>query len=552
MRIQFRSTRHALTVSKRIKKLLRLIGIRLTDGKSMEATAKMFGYSDWHELETATSRFAGLPSPWDDEVEEAVQATREKMFVSRLADALGIATDVAGSVIADIGPTRRSSKVMTVPEWRRMKNKLEQEDGFVSLTLRASGTQIREDFSSSKHRSPHWGDKKHRCEIEHAGKMYEILLSRSVDLHGDDFAVHDIHSFMFSGDEVVGIFNCTVVKSKTLVSGSEFYRGCDDCSQWLADMADLLVDQYPSAEFLGNGNSFLLVKRWEVKTGSLPAGAGMTMLSGVAKILKKTDKRFGALALAVDPSQYCAVPLNERIKKRSYKEAVSHLWEYFIQAGPHRELGDKVELMLLSRSPKAESPHAELLSRFRKHFPTASNGDFEPGDLSQVTMSSMRDDVLDLSDLDETEDGQPLAIPPEKVPEDFNIEWAVTVKSYKPSEKIWQLMPDDLIEIVVNYRSDEYVDVTSVEYRFANGTSLDMPVEYLLFGEMFDFYPDALKTASGWRIRRNPYTSRYSLADLFGVLKINSAFLFDGLPSDRIINPGKPVVLKRSDAAKLS
>ena len=553
MKIQFKSTRHALTIAKRIKTLLRSSGIRLTDGKTMEAAARVFGYADWHELSTYTKKSSANPSPWDDEVEEEVRTKREQLFVTRLAEALSIETDVATAMIADIGPTRRSSKTnTTIPEWRKMKNKLEEEDGFVSVVLNASSEEIRDGYLSDQNLSPHWDDKKYRSEIEHAGKTYEILLSRSQDLHGYGFAVHAIDAFMFSGGEVVGTFVGSVVKSKEPVSGPLFYRGCDDCNQRLADTADLLVDQYPESQFLGHGNSFLLVERWEVKTGALPKGSGRALLAGVGKILRKTDKRFGALVLVVDPSQFCAIPLNKRIKMASYSEAVSHLHDHFIQTNPQEMLGDKAELMLLTESTRAESPQAETILRNSKHFPKGNRSGvgFDALGLSEDQAAAVEEEILDLSDLDETLEGQPLAVPPDGVPSDFDMEWAMTVKSYKPAQAIWEMMPDDLVEITVNYRSAKPGDVSSLEYRFANGTSLDMSAEYLLFGDKFEFYPDALRTASGWRMRSNPYTDKYSLSDFFSVLKINSAFLFDGKKGEKPIMPSRPVTLKRSVISK--
>lgn len=555
MKIEFRSTRHALTIAKRIKKHLRSIGMRVTDGKSMEVAARVFGYADWHELDTSTKRSSISPSPWDDEVEEAVRLAREQAFITRLSQALDIPTDAAQTIISDIGPTKRSSKRSPgVPEWRKMKKKLEDEDGFVSMTLNATAAEIREGYSSKENLSPHWGDKKHRIEIEHAGETFEILLARSQDLHGYGFAVHEIDAFMFCGAEVVGTFTGSVIKSREPVSGPIFYRGCDDCNQWLADTADLLVDQYPRRQYLGSGKSILLIERWEVKTGTLPKGSGRALIEGVGKILRRTDRKFEALAMVVDPSQFCAVSLNKRVNMPSYIEAALHLRDHFFQSRPQEALGKDVELMLLSMATRAESPHAELLFRHRKHFPKPAPDsidlDRDTDSIEASVISLLKNQVLDLSDLDETVEGQPLAVPPDELPDGFDIGWAMVVKSFKPSPRLWELMPDDLTEITVNYRSTKFGDVSSVEYRFANGTLLDLPAEYLLFGEKYELYPDALKTGSGWRIRSNPYTSMYGLSDLFSVLKINSAFLFDGNKENEPSIPGHPVTVKRPDTSQ--
>lgn len=84
MRIYFSSMAHPKRLSKRLAKLA---GIPLS--RAQKASAAMFGYNDWHELEQVTAAQLNPPSKPDYLLSSDLCDTRRKVFGERLGECLG-------------------------------------------------------------------------------------------------------------------------------------------------------------------------------------------------------------------------------------------------------------------------------------------------------------------------------------------------------------------------------------------------------------------------------------------------------------------------------
>ncbi|WP_315921168.1 hypothetical protein [Mesorhizobium sp. SP-1A] len=102
MIIYMDGTTHFLKVSKTLKKALDARGIQTKLSQAQEMAARVFGYSNRHELKkTCTSKPA---SAWDDVIPAHEAKARHVKYVERLVEA-GVPLSVARDIISDIAPT---------------------------------------------------------------------------------------------------------------------------------------------------------------------------------------------------------------------------------------------------------------------------------------------------------------------------------------------------------------------------------------------------------------------------------------------------------------
>ena len=109
MRIVFRTTDHPKHVAKSLKKATKARGFEIDLSACQEVAARMFGYSDWHELHMATLTPSDQSSR-DEEVGDRVAEVRRAQQIDVLVKA-GLPETIATGLVEELKPTGRRKRI---------------------------------------------------------------------------------------------------------------------------------------------------------------------------------------------------------------------------------------------------------------------------------------------------------------------------------------------------------------------------------------------------------------------------------------------------------
>lgn len=552
MRFCFATTAHALRMAKVLKKLLAAAGIKHSLGRCQEHVATMYGYAHWHEL-AANAKPDGPVSMWDEDTEPAERTNRRVLFVGRLQASAGLPKELAGKIVDEMKPLGRPSHPDAgEPEWRvRMKKR--KPGGWMSLEFDGRDEKIISQYR--KGRSTSFKETLHRTEISLDGEPCEVMARRRGNASEYDIGkIHVVEAVMVRADKVIGYLCGAVVKGSLRMTSSDFIYVCDCVGDDEVTMAHLLNSQAdgPGAIFSQGKTAFMLMK---VEVASQAGkGGGQVFLEAVATIVKTTDRGFGALAIKVDPAQFWSVPPESRPSNPSYRAAVNHLSAHFVSSAPERYFGRHAKLFLVSPEPMERGAMGAMM--LLGGYALGDEPDYTPSDdLMALFQKFGGFNLLDQERKERetpTDPSQPAMIKPDEFPEGFHSLHAAAIKSFKPHPGFWSHIPDDIIGVSIDYAAfplrngiENIAPVDAIRFRFANGSVLRLEANELPGGESFMLMPAALRGAGGLPLFKNPFTDKYSTADLACVLKVNSVLLFDGDPRAKLRWPTGTVELVR-------
>jgi hypothetical protein len=548
MRFVFRNTVHPLRIAKKLQSVLQVHGIRKRKTEAMEIVAAMFGYANWHELQKS-AREQNEPSKWDDEAGVPISRARSDYYATAIVEMAGLDRELAAEIVDRLAPSARKTRPSTQEPWRAL------------LTASTAGRFLQFDPTSSRDEVMQWEAEKdgfyskHSLLVSHSGDEYQILLSLSGD-HDTESAqvrVRDVLCYLVRDREILGVLAASVISVGESTSKREFFVACDLVSADEPKVASVLCDDPDFDVILANGGIVTMVFDWEVAISEIGSGLGRAFMDSVGAALQSHIGESDLVTVTLDPLQYSAVSLNERLNMRDYRAARKHLASHMVAAFPIRAFGSKARYKPIECQPVfTEDEEAEslyLLKFFLEKHAAVAPGRGESlavlrGALSPELNASNQPETL-------TDKRQPSVIEPGLFPVDFDVQWAATALSFGPHRDLWRHMPDDLRRITVVYRSgmkqDERHDsLDRLVFDFANGTSFELERAFLLGGDLYSKYPPLVKTGSGMALKLNPFTDRYSVSDMFGVLKVNSMLIFRGDFGGPLVWPVEPTVIDRT------
>jgi hypothetical protein len=94
---------------KRLKKALAAAGYRFSLASCYELIARMYGYSNWHELRASIGDGV-IPSPNDEAVDEDLFSRRFWYQVEKLKE-IGVSQEDAENIVDKVRPTSATSEV---------------------------------------------------------------------------------------------------------------------------------------------------------------------------------------------------------------------------------------------------------------------------------------------------------------------------------------------------------------------------------------------------------------------------------------------------------
>lgn len=545
MRFVFRNTVHPLRIAKTLQAILKDKGIRIRKTEAMEIVAVMFGYANWHELQKS-AREDNRPSPWDDEAGDAIGRMRHSFYITVLVEKLELAKALAGEVASMLAPSARKAPPARQEPWRALM-KVDTGGRFLQFTPPTHYGEIVEWWKEND-----GFHTRHPLVLTHEGLDYEVLLSLSGehDTETDDVVIRDAFCYLVRSGEVFGVLALTVVEISEHTTKYDFYNACDLVSCDETKIAGPLCDDPAFDSVMENGGIVTMVFEWEIATARIGSGLGHAFMQTVGEALRSLVGNSVLVAMAVDPLQYSAVFINERLNMSNYLAARTHLVRHLVSTFPTTAFGPKARFKPLDCLPVfTEDEEAEslyLLNAFlTKHAPEMLGPGVRGGSplLSPELRASNQPETV-------TDPMQPAVIGPGEFPAGFDIQWACTALSFGPHVDLWRHMPDDLIRITVHYRSgaktvEGHAHLDRLVFDFDNGTSLGLEGAYLLGGDLYGKYPPVVKTGSDKVLKLNPFTDRYSVSDLFSVLKINTMLVFRGDVDGPLVWPREPTVIER-------
>lgn len=564
MRLAFNSTAHPLNVAKSLKRTMSADGWPINSGKAREIVARTFGYANWHELE-ANSTIEVKQSAWDDELDPIEQSQRLRVMAGRMSDATGWGVEDAMTLCVDIRiMSRRSSVSDHRPDWRRRLESKRLPSGLLTESHFDDDTAMIADYRSR--------DRATELPIQHEGLDFTVILNRSGNLtDGNLGSFHDVIALLVHGDRIVGRMSATVFKHLEGGDWAHFYWASDCVSDEDARIAHLVAQAAGKDSLFETGRGLLVITAIEVARDRVPPLTGDAMIGAVCARLRKSDGRFGAMAVIIDPMQFGDIPHGTRLSMPSYLEARKSLRSHFSSSRPDRHLGGHAALLLVNEEKKIEaSPQLTHMLQMRSYphpFDAGADGDaFSLGELARAfgateediekSRESFAEQLLDGRPKTETSPDEPKQMPPEDflALDNFDAGWALMTRVPDPHPDLWKHMPSDIVQIVLHYEPLRKVGDGEafrhpghgITFAFANGTRLRLPSEYLMFGEKETEYPPDLMSNIGIPMTLNPYTERYSSEDMMGVLTVNTALLFSGDKDRRPIRwPDEDIVLTR-------
>lgn len=534
MRIIFSNSSHALTVAKNLKKRLAALDLSLKLGKAQDFVAFIFGYENWAELHSCLD--CEMPSQWDDQLEMADVARRQITFTERLSKISGLDFVLASTIIDDLRPMARRTVGKALEPWRailiertafgRLLSVEHDDPKQIVEWLRKANARKRSSVSM--------------MEVEEG----EVFLERGPIV--SEGQLFQFNVFLVSGEDVLGVIEGAVLKTRYDLTPDEFYAVCDDAANaedpWqcgdLLEMGSNVANQIGDDPVVDNEAAVMLWK-WEIKLCQLKRGTGRTFLNAAMDLLRPgIRKRIKFLAVKVAPAQFSDMDIDERLSSDTYKAAVDHLKAHLTSSKINESVGPKAQLFLIDEErPYAAHPWLQEQLRIAAHT-QEGRGELEalaqrrhsPADwVGNERMPGFVGERF-YSKITVTDQSEPQALVPWRFPVDFHPPHATNFKMFKPHPSLWQHMPSDLLRITLVYPlRDKPKSVATVEatYWFRNGTSLSLDEEDFLFGERFEriagcFMPRGVINPE------NPFTDKYSVGDLSEVLKINSLLLFAG------------------------
>lgn len=556
MRVQFTSKNHPLRIAKILKKHLSTAGKTVSLGEAYRITAVMYGYAHWHELE-ANARAGHEPTPWDDDVDLTERERRRHIFGGRLSQLAAIPIPNAERIIDEVRPLGRvSGSVGAMPEWKTRLVKRRNASGFLKYDPDAEHGEILARWKPGVR-----GTGDHTTIVEHGGETLEVYLHRGTDLSEYGCGkVHPVRALLVSNGRIVGSFAGSVFKCVGgVLDETDFFNVCDSVGDDEAMMAHLLNEWTDPLEVFEFGSSLLMVFELEVARGMVPPGAGQAFLTGIASILRKSDKGFSAVALRLDPMQFSDIPLNERLNRPAYREAALHLRQHIMTYAHDLGFGRNTTWYLLDPKPTSGlNPFFDvgmLVAKYNK--PDVLD------DLDREELQRLRRLVIKVGDgwgeaikneSTRNDPSEPLPAGPfAPLPAGFDEQFALLYNSFDPHPEFWRHMPSDVVSVKVTYWKPGMQAVTkgvnNLVFRFRNGTELTMHRDYLPAGPMFPCLPPGLIASNGQPMYVNPFTDRYTCEMLAFTLMFNSLLLFMGSKPDRVNWPEEPVILVRPGRA---
>lgn len=542
MRLAFNSTAHPLNVAKSLKRAMSAAGWPISSGRAREIVARTFGYSDWHEFE-ANAKATVVQSPWDEEMDPLEQSQRLRIMAGRMSEATGWGIEASTTLCEDVSiMSRRSSIPDHRPDWRKRLDSKRRPSGLMSESHFDSDEAMIADYRSR--------DRSAEVSIQHDGLDFTVIIYRSRNLtDGNLGAFHEINGLLVREDHIVGRMSATVFKQLDEGDYAHFYYASDCVSDEDARIAHLVAQAAGQDNLFETGRGLLVITTIEVALDRVPPLTGDAMIGAVCARLKKSDGRFGAMALVIDPMQFGDIQHETRLSMPSYVEARDSLRNHFSSSKPNRHLGAHAKLLLVNEEKQiAASPQLTHMLQMRSYphpFAGMADDGFGLEDLARAFGVSEKEieksrgvsfanQLLALRPKTTTSPDEPKQMPPEAFDAlGFYADWALKTRVPDPHPDLWNNMPSDLVQIVMHFESLRKGENFrhpghGITFVFANGTHLRLPSEYLMFGDKEAKYPPDLMSNVGIPMTLNPFTDLYSTEDMMNVLTVNTALLFSG------------------------
>lgn len=563
MRFSFANSTHPMTIAKNLKKLLPDKHPSL--GKAQETVARLFGWSNWHELVSNIKSGAGAPLKWDDEVPPEEASSREIILVGRLMDILNLGDESsARGLIRKLRPLGRlKSETSNEPEWRKRLNDPKYRDRYFGPFDRPIKTVINE-----YKRDLGQGEKTtFLSKLDYEGQSYDLYWDRSRDfseVRGTE--ARRLLSILVKDDQSVGHINGTIIKGP-----SQGRRMSEDAWYALFDMVDdetmlvggRLMQRADFSTLFSKGRTMVIVHDFSTLRQKWPRGIGVAYMKALAEQLARIETTIGTVVINIDPQQYHDMEVNQRKQNRGYVEAVGHLERYLGGTGVETAFGKSAKL-LFTHPARSVTGNARSDALFMLGEQATRQMGPDDRALFQSRMGefgAMLDPMMEFMNptrlATKTAQGEPDILgKPGWEPEDFNPMIASGLMSLSPHQDLWKYLPSDLIQIVVIYKtalptSDrnnfdfEDSPLHRLECTFRNGTTMTLtPSEFIGQERMMEM-PDTLVGAAGHPVAINPYTDKYETSLFAAVMKANTLLLFSGKPVPITWAPAEPVTYTR-------
>lgn len=552
MRFMFATTKHALNVSKALKKILENRGSPRKLGECREVVARMFGYADWHELHKSAEASSG-ESLYDDQMNPEQLEHWKQLLIIRMSAALTLSEEEIVAILPELRPLQRT-RYAKEPDFKRKIAEKAASNGFVVLS---------DDDRLQKMYETLLGEKSDRGitrrTLSFEGKNYTVLLIKRLNKELEQrylASILDFSAYIGDGKNVLGAIKGSMVTAKAELEFGDFFSVCDEDSDELSNLCYLWGQQgHEHWESCRKGARTIFVPYWERSHKFAPKGLGKPFFVLVSKNLLGSSKKPSVCVFLNDPPQYKELSVNTKLSLPQYRAAQDNLARCLWEASLHFEVSGCVTQEGMVHADVEQ----ETLFRAGKIYAQQhDDGEYEAftshSGLSN-TLESMFEAML-LAEIDNAtvdDPSEPKGLALTQWPKTFEWRVASTFLSFKPHPELWKYMPSDIWQIELPYvrplefkRRGEGSILPAINFYFENGSVLNLDTNHLVPGDWAIIPPKQVKDPRFDYLLQNPFTNRYSTATLIDTLRINALLLFDGAATaSEPIWPLNTVVVKR-------